>query len=153
YGGGRMSLARLSIALLLPGCGAYQLIKTATRHLPPTPATHIFRFALAPVFGVGISSALYFLWLFSFGNPAAGYLIAEGLFWLAVVVFCRRFGAIRETSCDRWPVPWPARSGLTNLIAVLSVIVLASATAGLIGQTSVHPLGCWDAWAIWNLRA
>jgi hypothetical protein len=42
---------------------------------------------------------------------------------------------------------------LSRLIVALFSLAMASSTAGLIGQAAVHPAGCWDAWAIWNLRA
>ena len=48
-----MSLAWMIAAVLLPSCGAYQLIATASRHLPRTTATCVLRFALAPALAWG----------------------------------------------------------------------------------------------------
>jgi hypothetical protein len=148
-----MSLVWLVVAVLFPSCGTWQLIAIVTGHLPRTTATQFLRLVLAPVFGLGLSSALYFLWLFAIGNPAGEYQIVESLFWLLLMLLCRRHNQNQDVWRERPPVPVPANSGLSRFIVAVFSLAMASATAGLIGQAAVHPAGCWDAWAIWNLRA
>src|SRR5262245_10628480 len=131
-----MSLAWLVVAVFLPSCGAWQLIATAFRHLPRTTATRTLCLLLAPVFGLGLSSALYFLWLFGIGNPGGVYRFVESGFWLLLMLLCRRHHEKQDVSCERPPVRDQANSGLTYLLVALFSLVMASATAGLIGQAA-----------------
>jgi hypothetical protein len=111
---------------------------------------HVIRAALGAGAGVAISSGGFFLLLLAGAASATAVvvlnvaLLAGGLvsLWLAR----RRAAALPPSAVPpsfRWN--W--------LLALALAAGLALVLVGLISCSAANPLGEWDAWSIWNLRA
>jgi len=106
------------------------------------------RIAAALGLGLGLSSALFFLWRLAGGSTATFVIVDPALWALA----CLAALALSSTSApagthtqvrNRWPVA----------LALLALAVVGASAAKAWLQLEASPFGDWDAWAIWNLRA
>jgi hypothetical protein len=103
--------------------------------------------------GVGLSSCTYFLWLFFVGPPGKLFHVCE----LAAFATAGLVGFVLVRACSKFSEkPQSVSLGLGRwhtflVIAFVADLVLSA--FGAIGAYFNEPLGEWDAWAIWNLRA
>ncbi|HTT23599.1 MAG TPA: glycosyltransferase family 39 protein [Candidatus Sulfotelmatobacter sp.] len=143
------------LILVFASCAAsgYLLIVAGLPRDETSPADWLMRLSLAPGFGLGIFSAVFFLMRF-FG---ATHFIAVDLAVLVLVALtcwlrrARRAQAMvpgLENADISAPV-W-ARGVLAASFVIALLAVLYSAVVGILA----HPHGDgWDAFAIWNLHA
>jgi hypothetical protein len=108
--------------------------------------TRLQRVIVAFGCGVAASSIVFFLWRVV-GWPVVAYRLFDPALWLAVGATgaWRARGASRRTDARTAPASW-ALVAIATVVIVLSVDLLATWIAA-------HPLGRWDAWAVWNLKA
>jgi hypothetical protein len=110
--------------------------------------------ALGAGWGLGTTSAAWFLWLALVGPPATGYVETEIALAAALAGFCilawRRRGG--DPTPPRPPGPPPGRTPRLVVLACL-VAVIVSGLAYFAARWSAQPHGEWDSWAMWNLRA
>jgi hypothetical protein len=105
----------------------------------------VFRLIFGIGIGIGLCSEIYFVSLAS-GMPA---LLLELILLLAVVLYRKR------AACDLCEAPTTnAESGpLETWLAYALGLLLVLDLAVFAWQSARTPIGGWDAWAIWNLRA
>ena len=139
--------------LIVPMLAAYWLVACCDRAAGKGAATFFLRAGLAIGVGVGLSSCMYFLWLFSVGTPGRAYRGCElalfGAIGLLAAAWTRGLPAAPGDSLD---VPTGAIRWHRFLVGAF-VAALALAVIGAVGAYWKDPLGDWDAWAIWNRRA
>jgi hypothetical protein len=122
-----------------------------SRHMQPRWAAILLNAALGAGIGIGLTSIVFLLLdVAGLASPPAMFSIdialAGGLAWQ-----CFRS---RTFSAERFN-PDPAKAGFrwTWLLAIAFGVVLVIACVRLVQMATALPVGNWDAWAIWNLRA
>lgn len=122
-----------------------------SRHMQPRWAAILLNGALGAGIGIGLTSIVFLLLdVAGLASPPAIFSIeialAGGLAWQ-----CFRS---RTFSAERFN-PDPAKAGFrwTWLLAIAFGVVLVIAWVRLVQMAAALPVGDWDAWAIWNLRA
>jgi hypothetical protein len=169
------------VALTLPVLAGYRWIARWDGKAPRGFTAFLLHLSLAIGLGFGVSSSAYFLWLLIIGAPGKTYHVCESAILIAAalvaVIYRRRMAgsgldwrhhnvavavelppqhihmdnAIHEASkgsetsisMRQWH-----RVLQFSMAACLIFSVLAA-----IGIYRSDPLGEWDAWGIWNLRA
>jgi hypothetical protein len=122
-----------------------------SRQMQPRWAAILLNAALGAGIGIGLTSAVFLLLdVAGLASPPAIFSIeialAGGLAWQCFR--SRTFSAERSN-------PDPAKAGFrwTWLLAIGFGAVLVIACVRLVQMATALPIGDWDAWAIWNLRA
>ena len=171
-----------AISLILPILAAYALVAYCDRRSPGGVATFFFRICLATGIAVGLSSCTYFSWLFFVGAPGKTYHVCELTLFAAIALFGWFLTRSRQKNsplplgegpgvrvvvlesqkkhhphpqniCPH-PSPLPKGEGTAMwFLTIAFVATLFLAVIGAVGAYQQAPLGDWDAWAIWNLRA
>ena len=149
-----MGLAGLALAVsLVSGWFALEAIWGAKQH---DALGMFFRVAVAGGLGLLISSWLYLLCL-TVGRTERPWIVAAdmvGLFFC--VALARGFRARRHNASRYRLTESPAREEQNSidgfLAASLAIAVVANAGIWL-DRFRLEPLGFWDAFAIWNLKA
>lgn len=103
--------------------------------------------------GFGVDSCLYYAWSLLFHPAQRGFLVVEGVALaglLAALLWLKR-PARASLSEDEAPPRRLAAPGLA--LAALFVAAWALFAASFLVYTFLHPLGSYDAFGIWNLRA
>jgi len=118
----------------------------------------IFRCCLAVGFGFGVSSCLFFCWLYLVGSSSQHF----GRSYILVEVVAATVLGVAYFWCSRKPVlpngrdydrPEEHNSLLDRLFAGIFYLLLSCAVITFILIALTHRHGEWDAWSIWNLRA
>lgn len=104
------------------------------------------RLALGLGLGLGLASLFFFLFLVLYGAASRVLILAEILVMAVALVASRRGW---EDALRPGAAPVPAGRFVQGVF--LTVALLAGAAFVL--RTLNHPLGGWDAWAFWNMRA
>lgn len=122
------------------------------RHMQPRWAAALFTVALGAGAGMGLTSVIFLILdvagaatpLSIFGTDVVLFALAGALWW-------RRALASAPDSA----VPPPPTRGFrwTWLLALAFAGVLAIVCTRLVQIAAALPVGNWDAWALWNLRA
>jgi len=141
------------ISILLAWLIGFLLIQilNPVRNMQPRWAAAVFVAALGAGIGIGITSTIFLL------LDVAGVATPAAIFGIDIILvaalawqwFRIRSGA-SEQSGSRDTMPgfrW------TWLLAAAFGIVLAIAWVRLVQMATALPVGDWDAWATWNLRA
>jgi hypothetical protein len=147
-----------TMALLMPALAAYLVLRRFGRR-SPAPFSRALAAALAPGFGIGFASCVYFSLLLLIPNHRAVLRLDAGL-WLLFTIGLLA-DKVRQTrasepramveGCDAGSRgPWRPALVVT---AVGFLALLALATASFSVHWALNPHGEWDAWAVWNLRA
>jgi hypothetical protein len=121
-----------------------------------TPWSRGLAAAIAPGFGIGFSSILYF-GLFLITSHHKTLALLDAGVWLAVDI-CLLFAVMRRKGSNVGPGPaegapvvtWKP-AFLVMSLGFLALLALAVASSWL--GWARFPHGQWDAWSIWNLRA
>jgi hypothetical protein len=124
-----------------------------SRDMQPRWAAMLLNAALGAGIGIGLTSIVFLLLdVAGLASPLAIFgidiALAAGLAWQ-----CFR---LRTFSAQRFnPDPDSANRGFrwTWLLAIAFGVVLVIACVRLVQMATALPVGNWDAWAIWNLRA
>jgi hypothetical protein len=141
------------ISILLAMLIGFLLVQAfdPSRHMQPRWAAILLNGALGAGIGIGLASIVFLLLdVAGLASPPAIFSIdialAGGLAWQ-----CFRS---RTLSAERFN-PDPAKAGFrwTWLLALAFGVVLGIACVRLVQMATALPVGNWDAWAIWNLRA
>ncbi len=144
-------LALISVLLaLLIGFLLIQVLDPV-RNMQPRWAAVVFDAALGAGIGIGLTSTIFLLLDVSgIATPAAIFGIDIVLLavlawqWLRMRPIDREHSASRDTmSGFRW----------TWLLATAFALVLLISWIRLVQMSVALPVGDWDAWALWNLRA
>ncbi len=111
----------------------------------PAWARTLLRFGAGAAGGMGLASCVFFVIGVLAGSPVAAMVVELALLgWAAYEVFRRRAAApVAAAGTVRTPL----------LLALAALLAVAIATAAIAAGWQFNPLGNWDAWAIWNLRA
>ena len=118
----------------------------------------ILRSCLAVGFGFGMSSCLFFCWLYLIGsssrNFGRSYIVPEVVTaaGLGVAYFCSSKRPILSNGED-YHRREEDNSLLDRLIPAVFYLVLSCSVVTFILTALTHQHGEWDAWSIWNLRA
>lgn len=142
-----------AISILLAVIIGFLLVQALdpVRNMQPRWAAILFRAALGAGVGIGLTSIIFLLLdVAGVASPGAIFgidiALIAGLGWQ-----CFRSGAsqnVRSSSTDPTPgFRW------TWLLAVAFGIVLAIYGVRITQMAAALPVGDWDAWALWNLRA
>jgi hypothetical protein len=121
------------------------------RKMQPRWAAILFDAALGAGIGIGLTSIIFFLLdVAGAASPAAIFGIDVAL--VAVLVW--RWLGVRSANSPRSDLD-AAETGFrwTWLLALAFGIALLIAWARLLQTAIALPVGNWDAWALWNLRA
>ena len=113
----------------------------------PRWARYVFQAGLGALVGIGLASVLYFLLVVSGAATPATILGSEtAALILALWIWQKRRTPAAATEAQpgfRW----------TWALATCFGIVLAFVWTRIVQLATALPVGDWDAWAIWNLRA
>jgi len=118
----------------------------------------ILRCCLAVGFGFGMSSCLFFCWLYLTGSSTRhfgrSYIVPEVVtaVGLGVAYFCSSRGPILSNGED-YDRREKYNSLLDRLLPAVFYLVLSCSVITFIQIALIHQHGEWDAWSIWNLRA
>ena len=140
------------ISILLAAFIGFLLVQTLdpTRNMQPRWAAVLLDAALGTGIGIGFASIIFLLLDVSgAASPAAIFgidiALVGGLAWQ---YFRKRGMSAHSTSVETAPgFRW------NWLLALIFGIVLAIVWIRLVQMASALPVGEWDAWALWNLRA
>jgi hypothetical protein len=139
-----------AVGLMMPIAAAYPWIAFCDRESPGV-ATFFLRLSLAIGVGIGVSACIWFLGLFFFGPPSAMFRGGEMVFFaLACATGCFVNSARGPSSGG---LAWTDTSTTSRILLAVFVVSGILAIAGAAAMFARSPLGDWDAWAIWNLRA
>ncbi len=128
---------------VLAGFGAMRAAWPAPRHWS---AHDPLRLAMAPAFGLGLLSLVYFAVRTVMGGTGGVVLVAFATLAMGLAGFAWWRAASAEAENREWA------KGPTWLWLVFGAVAgVAAFTLTLILIASPH--GEWDAWSIWNLRA
>jgi hypothetical protein len=142
-----------AISVLLAVLIGFLLVQTLdpVRNMQPRWAAILFRAALGAGIGIGSTSVVFLLLdVIGLASPGAIFgidiALIAGLAWQC---FRTRLSQdVRSSSTDPTPgFRW------TWLLAVAFGTVLAISWVRIIQMAAALPVGDWDAWALWNLRA
>jgi hypothetical protein len=144
-------LEACSIVLaLLAGILLVQIFDPA-RNLQPRWAAIVFDAALGAGAGIGLSSIVFLLLdVFSAASSAAIFGLQIVLAGILAWQWFQKRGRTRAPAPSQDTAPgfrW------TWLLALAFGIALPASYVRLIQMASALPVGEWDAWALWNLRA
>jgi hypothetical protein len=109
---------------------------------------------LAVGIGLGLSSAIFFLWLFLAGGPSGGVALCE----LAVIILLAGL-AIYGKKLSPSPVSLPvgdgtgARPPQHPLLSLALCLSAGCAMAAFLVRSATSQAGEWDAWMTWNMHA
>ena len=110
--------------------------------------------SLAVGMGLGLSSAVFFLWLCLVGAPSSGFPLSElGVLILlgSVALHARRQRRLRpRPSVTEDAAVSPPNHPLLSLALWLST---GCATMAFLAHSAASPQGGWDAWMTWNMHA
>lgn len=143
-----------TISILLAVLLGFLLVRAfdPVRHMQPGWAATLFAVALGAGSGIGLTSVVFLILdvagaatpVSIFGSDVVLLGLAGWLWW------SRASG----NAADAAPPPPPARGfRWTWLLALAFAGVLALVGMRLIQVAAALPVGDWDAWALWNLRA
>jgi hypothetical protein len=139
-------------AFVLPLAAGWCFVAALLRRHPMKPAwaASALTFALGAGGGIAASSVLFFLLaLCGVASPVAILLLDLALLAASLAALWRTRGKAPEPPASAAP---PAFRW-NWLLALALAAGLALVLSGLISTAAANPLGDWDAWAIWNLRA
>jgi hypothetical protein len=121
-----------------------------------TPLSRGLAAAIAPGFGIGFSSIVYF-GLFLVTSQRNTLALLDAGVWLAVDI-CLLFAVMRRKRSNVGPGPAESAPAvgwkpafLVMSLGFLALLAFAVASSWL--GWARFPHGQWDAWSIWNLRA
>jgi hypothetical protein len=120
-------------------------------NMQPRWAATVFAIALGAGVGIGLTSIIFlFLDIVGAASPASIFGIDLAL----IGVFAWRLSRLPHAR-DSHTVPAPPspRFRWTWMLALSFASVLAIVWTRLIQMATALPVGGWDAWALWNLRA
>jgi len=109
--------------------------------------------SLALGLGLGLSSALFFVWLCLFGAPSAAFPVAElalVLLLLGIALYARKVRHRRPAPVSEAQTIEIAKHPMLYLTLWLSVGCGAMA---FLLWSATGPHGEWDAWMTWNMHA
>jgi hypothetical protein len=137
--------------MMVPWCAAYSLVAYGDREAPGGAVTFFLRASLATGISLGLSSVAYFFGLFCFSPLGNWYCLLE-LAGFTAAAACFGLLAARAEATSREGRQDAAERPQKLLFGVF-LAALAFAVVGVVAAYWESPLGDWDAWAIWNLRA
>lgn len=113
----------------------------------PAWARALLLFGAGAAGGMGLASCLFFIIGVLAGSPSAAMAVEVALLgWAAYEIFRRRAAvptAAAAAGAARTPL----------LLALAALLAVGIATAAIAAGWQFNPLGNWDAWDSWNLRA
>lgn len=118
----------------------------------PAWARVLLRFGAGAAGGMGLASCVFFVVGVLAGSDTAAMLVEVALLaWAAFEVF-RRLGLPHGHVA---PAPASATGNARTplLLVAAALLAVAIATAAIAAGWQSNPLGNWDAWDLWNLRA
>lgn len=143
-----------AVSILLAVLLGFLLVQAfdPVRHMQPRWAATLFTAALGAGAGFGLTSIVFLMLdvagaatpVSIFGTDVALLALAGWLCWT-----CR---SARASDIPAEPSPAPGFRW-TWLLALVFAAVLAIVCTRLIQIAAALPVGDWDAWALWNLRA
>jgi hypothetical protein len=136
----------LLVTLLPPLLIGYLAVRALTPKWTPAWAGTLLHVFLGAGCGVGLLSLLYFTVRITIGPSLPAIWSGEVILLAAAAYACWR-----RTEADP-EVGQLTRAG-TWLLSLLFLAILCTHTASYLHVAQATPLGEWDAWAIWNLRA
>ena len=114
----------------------------------------IFTVFLGTGMGLGITSAMTFLWLAVFGQPNSYYFLLEfGLVLLLLFIALYSVGSSIEHRSDFIGASDDEVNTIAWLKYLFFVLLVFSLGSFALKGFFHDPHGKWDAWAIWNFRA
>lgn len=120
------------------------------RHMQPRWAATLFTAALGAGAGIGLTSIVFLI------LDIAGAATPVSIFGADVVLLALAGWLWRTRSSGNAagaPAPPPPGFRWTWLLALAFAGILAMVCTRVIQMAAALPVGDWDAWAIWNLRA
>jgi hypothetical protein len=142
-----------TISILLAVLIGFLLVRVfdPVRDMQPRWAAVLFDAALGAGIGIGLTSVIFLLLEVS-GTATPAAIFGIDILLVAVLAWqwfrTRSNDSLRSVTLDATPsFRW------TWALALAFGIVLATAWIRLIQMATALPVGNWDAWAIWNLRA
>jgi hypothetical protein len=102
--------------------------------------------------GLGLSSALLFIWLLMIGRFHKSYILLELLLCLFLVIFSAVSKKRRPKNIEPQG-SWFPPNRVCRITGYGFYLLLIGAALVLILISFLYPHGNWDAWAIWNNRA
>ncbi|MFI5379707.1 MAG: hypothetical protein ACHRHE_10445 [Tepidisphaerales bacterium] len=121
------------------------------------PAAFAVRICLALGLGQAVAAVHYLLWRAACSHVGLPYKLTDCLLvpivaWLAAHLAQRMWPAERNESEEVAPLPSPPRL-CVGILLIVTALVASAALCICLAQTCDKPLGEWDGWAIWNLKA
>ncbi len=111
----------------------------------PAWARVLLRLGAGAAGGMGLASCLFFVIGVLAGSPLAAMVVELALLgWAGYEIFRRRSGV---------PAAAAGTARTPALLVLAALLAVAIATAAIAAGWQFNPLGNWDAWATWNLRA
>ncbi len=119
----------------------------------PLQSSLLLKLFLGVGAGLGIDSCLYYAWMMLFSPAQGGFLAVEGLALLGLLAALYRL-RLREV------LPTRNRNLTIRMPSIVSLLppavffgALGISAAAFVAYTFLQPLGTYDAFGIWNLRA
>jgi hypothetical protein len=142
-----------AISILIALLIGYLLVRAfdPVRDMQPAWAATLFRTSLGAGIGIGLTSVLFLLLDVS-GFAAPALIFGVDFAILAVLVW-QWFRTRAIHSPRSLPNETPSGFRWTWLLALIFATALSISGARVIQMAAALPVGDWDAWALWNLRA
>ncbi len=140
------------LAFVAPLAAGWCLAVAALAGLPVRPvwAARVLEGALGGGAGIAISSVAFFLLTVAGAAPRGAIPVLDAALVAAgVFAFLRR----RRETAGRSASAVPSAFRWNWLLGLALAAGFVSVAYGLVSVDNASPLGEWDAWSIWNLRA
>ncbi len=146
------------VASAVTGWGALRMLWPIPRGRLET-AGHVVRGIMALALGQAIAAGHYLIWRFSCEHVGAAYQLVDciglpAIFWLVawrIGIATKHGRAVVELDSPTGPDGRGHWAGALLLVAGLMVV--GAAMIICLARACYEPLGAWDGWAIWNLKA
>jgi len=122
-----------------------------SRQFPRAYGT-ILNISLSVGLMLGVTSCIFFLWLFFLGVPSTTYQVIENIFaviLIPVAFYSSKYqkidGCKQDTGSDFNPY--------SRLLSISFIVIIISFIVSFLLRSIANPHGWEDAWGMWNLKA
>ena len=145
-------ITRALISFAIPALSGFFLVDALFKKQAEDFFWALFKICLAVGAGFGMSSALFFIWLAALGSSGAKFVSFAVLELVFLIILWAAWRPVMKNTSRPLSTGREQRAKFDIISLVFCGILILSIT-DIVILSVANPHGCWDSWAIWNLRA